>query len=129
MGFIGTICARHLQARRNREHDSIHPEVYEFHMTQNTEFSNPASGINPEFYEKTSQLKTLVEELFSMAPKVVCEKICELHSDGKHVLAEGKEKASQASKHALDIVRKHPVETALITVAASLATWWLITRK
>jgi len=98
-------------------------------MSQNTESPNATSGINPDFREKACQLKALIEELFTMAPKVVSEKVCELNHDGKQLLAEGKEKACQASKQALDIVRKHPLETTLIAVAAGLATWWLITRK
>lgn len=98
-------------------------------MSHNTELPDVMSEMSPAFNEKARQLKALVAEMFSMAPKAVSEKICEINHDGKQLFLDGKDKAGQVSKQAMEVVRKHPVETALIAVAAGLATWWLITRK
>lgn len=98
-------------------------------MSQNTEIPDAMSEMNPAFHEKAHQLKALVAEMFSMAPKAVSAKLCELGHDGKQFFVDGKDKAGQVGKQAIEVVRKHPVETALIAVAAGVATWWLITRK
>lgn len=98
-------------------------------MTLNTELPEVKTGMNPALHEKAHQLKVLVEEIISMTPKAVSEKICELNHDGKQLFKDGKDKAGLMGKQAMEVVRKHPVETALIAVAAGVATWWLITRK
>ena len=88
-----------------------------------------ANEADQAFSQKASQVKALVEELCRMAPQVVGEKVEQLQDDGCHMFAEGQEKVLRIGKQAVDTMRKHPVETALIAVAAGLATWWLINRK
>ncbi len=81
------------------------------------------------FNEKAAQLRTLVEELVHLAPEAAGAKLGELGDRYQHLLAAGKEKTCQAGRQVVSTVKKYPVETALVAVAAGLATWWLVTRK
>lgn len=117
------------QALINLGETSTFVKKNELFMSHNTEIPDAMGEMNPAFHEKANQLKALVAEIFSMAPKAVNEKICEMGHDGKQLFMDGKDKAGQVGKQAIEVVRKRPVETALIAVAAGVATWWLITRK
>ena len=73
---------------------------------------------NTDFAAKAAQLKALVEELTQDAPALA-----------RQVASQAKETACNATRKAVDVVRKHPVEAAVVAVGAGLLAWWLITRR
>ena len=81
------------------------------------------------FNEKAAQLSTLVQELLHLAPQAASAKLGELKEQGQQFVADGKEKASQATRQVLDTVRRHPLEAMLVAVGSGLLAWWLLTRK
>lgn len=80
--------------------------------------SDLAHDHTPDFAAKAAQLKALVEELTKDAPVLA-----------KQVANQAKETACNATRTAVDVVRKHPVEAAVVAVGAGLLAWWLITRR
>jgi len=80
--------------------------------------TDTAQDLNPDFNAKAAQLKALVEELTKDAPAIA-----------KQVASQAKETACNATRKAVDVVRKHPVEAAVVAVGAGLLAWWLITRR
>lgn len=77
-----------------------------------------AHDTNPDFAAKAAQLKALVEELTRDAPAIA-----------KQIACQAKETACNVTRKAADVVRRHPVETAVVAVGAGLLAWWLITRR
>ena len=80
--------------------------------------STPAADCSADFTAKAAHLKTLFDELCACAPGAA-----------KDVACHAQDKAMEVGRKAIDTVRKHPVEAAVVAIGAGLLVWWLVNRR